>query len=368
MIYLIGINITLFLILLLIVKSKNKHDWILLIWLSFIVIHQTLFYLNHSGKIAEYSFLIGVSIPFPLLHGPFLFIYIRNLIDPQNLRKIPDWIHFLPFLVVNFFLINFYISPAAQKLYIFENDGIGYEVFVLINWILIILSAIVYTFWSLALIKGHQQNIKATFSTIEHIDLRWLQFLVYGLSLVWLTLLAGQEVLTFLGVTIFIVAIGVFGIQQTNIFTTQQLPLVEETAHTSPTSYHKTVISKKKYENSGLSELDLQQLYEKLMQSMKVDKPFLNPELSLSILAKTLAVSPNYLSQVINDKVGMNFYDYINSNRVTEFKQRLHLPKYSHYKLVEIAFDCGFSSKASFNRNFKKITGMTPSAFRDQKK
>jgi AraC-like DNA-binding protein len=62
--------------------------------------------------------------------------------------------------------------------------------------------------------------------------------------------------------------------------------------------------------------------------------------------------------------LGKNFNDLINGFRIEEVKTRLKAPGEAGRSVLEIAFDCGFNSKTSFNRTFKKFTGMTPSNFR----
>lgn len=85
--------------------------------------------------------------------------------------------------------------------------------------------------------------------------------------------------------------------------------------------------------------------------------------MTLGDLAKLLGVHPNHLSQVINSQTKKSFYDLINERRIQEFILRAKLSGNKQYKLVGLAFDCGFNSKASFNRNFKKNTGKTPSDY-----
>jgi YesN/AraC family two-component response regulator len=96
---------------------------------------------------------------------------------------------------------------------------------------------------------------------------------------------------------------------------------------------------------------------------MRTEKVFKNEELSLAQLAEQLGVHPNNLSQVINTYENKNFYDYINTLRIEEFKALVLLPENSRYTFLSLAFECGFNSKTSFNRNFKKITGQSPTAY-----
>lgn len=87
----------------------------------------------------------------------------------------------------------------------------------------------------------------------------------------------------------------------------------------------------------------------------------------MSDQARQLDIHPNYISQVINSVEQKNFYDFINEHRVEEFKQLVSLSENQHFTLLALAFECGFNSKTSFNRNFKKATGMTPSTYLEQR-
>lgn len=96
---------------------------------------------------------------------------------------------------------------------------------------------------------------------------------------------------------------------------------------------------------------------------MEKEKPYLENKITLPVLASQLNMNPNYLSQVINDKLNQNFYDFINNYRVEEFKRRLNYKTAGNYTLVGHALESGFSSKSSFQEVFKKFTGQTPSQY-----
>ncbi|MGC4021420.1 MAG: helix-turn-helix domain-containing protein [Cyclobacteriaceae bacterium] len=96
---------------------------------------------------------------------------------------------------------------------------------------------------------------------------------------------------------------------------------------------------------------------------MNERKFYCDNELSLTELAKLLNTQPNYLSQVINEREGKNFYDYINTLRIEEFKRLAISPDSRKFTLLALAEQCGFNSKTSFNRYFKKVTGKSPSEF-----
>ncbi|MEM6285732.1 MAG: helix-turn-helix transcriptional regulator [Bacteroidota bacterium] len=97
---------------------------------------------------------------------------------------------------------------------------------------------------------------------------------------------------------------------------------------------------------------------------MEAERPYLDPEVRLGTLAHRLGVSERTLSQVLAEAMGGTFYDVVNGYRVAEAQARLADPAHSHLTVLAVGLDAGFSSKASFNRVFKKVAGETPSAYR----
>src|SRR6266498_1011760 len=97
---------------------------------------------------------------------------------------------------------------------------------------------------------------------------------------------------------------------------------------------------------------------------MRKEKSYLQSELSLNQLAAELSVKPKILSQIINEKLGQNFFDFINTYRIEEAKRLLVEHEDPKITVLEILYEVGFNSKSSFNTVFKKNTGLTPSDFK----
>ena len=106
--------------------------------------------------------------------------------------------------------------------------------------------------------------------------------------------------------------------------------------------------------------------YQKLLKIMREEKLYQNTELNMTLLAEKTGLSNGYLSQIINQKEGKNFFDFVNYYRIEEVKQKLNDAAFNHYSILGIALEAGFKSKSTFNAVFKKFTGQTPSNFRKQ--
>lgn len=85
--------------------------------------------------------------------------------------------------------------------------------------------------------------------------------------------------------------------------------------------------------------------------------------MKIADLADVAKTSSHALSYVFNQYLQKSYYDYINEFRVEEFKTAIQNDKYSKYTLEALSEHCGFSSRASFFRSFKKVTGITPNEY-----
>lgn len=383
MFYTVGIVIAFFLCLLLLgKKNKTTADYLLSFWLFWIGMHLLFFYLFLSEKIYEFPFLLGLSIPMALVHPPLLFLYTASLCRGQLPRH--WWWHFAPALAAYIYLVPFYLSPVEHKIWVFRNKGAGHEEFMLLIGIAINVSGVVYTVFAHRLLQKHRRIIADIFSNQEKINLRWLQYLIYWLAGIWIAVLAGNDQIVFGAVVFFVLYIGYFGIRQVGIFTSQPVLQMVQSSYDSldyqasesqsdtapmPTFSEKTAADssfppdKKKYEKSGLTPEAAEALHRRLQHLMRAEQLFKESELSLTDLAERLDTHPNYLSQIINEKEGKNFYDYVNSMRVDVFLKMVAEPENRRFTLLALAMECGFNSKSAFNRYFKKATGQAPSEF-----
>lgn len=362
--------ISLFLFLLLLGKRrKTAVDFVLTLWIFFATIHLALIGCYASGNISKLPWLIGWEMPLPLLHGPFLYLYLLFLTGRPKHRA-RQLLHFAPALLCTLSLIPILASiPPEQR-----PDKKNWKPFLPYFEVLIIafaISGIVYLLLSLQLLRRHKQQVLQQFSNTEKISLNWLRYLIGGMSVIWIIVIFyPSPQLLYLSVALFIFFLGYFGIRQTGIFTHQpesstadsDVPVLIEQAQPATLSQEQEE-PKAKYERTGLTEPTAIQIQEALKVLMQEQQLYADPELTLGDLAKALDVHPAILSQVINEKEQKSFYEYINLLRVETFKQLIQQPGNRQYTLLSLAFDCGFNSKSSFNRNFKKITGLSPSAY-----
>lgn len=112
-----------------------------------------------------------------------------------------------------------------------------------------------------------------------------------------------------------------------------------------------------------ISDTEIDMVLEMIEKGMMEEKWFQNPSLSLRELAENVNINSNKLSWLLNERIGQNFNEYINSFRLENFKENALNPSNNHLTLLAIAYESGFNSKTVFNAFFKKIEGMTPKAW-----
>ena len=344
-------------------KSKSISDKILTFWMFILGVHLFLYYFYTKGFYLQYPHVLAVSIPLPLIHGPLLFLYTGFLTSYFTKWKQKYLLHFLPVIFFSIYYFDFFITAGEGKIEFAKNLIRNSDNVRMLFYPAILISGFSYIFLTFLLFRRHRWNILNNLSNSnDKNNLHWLRNLLIGLLVVWLVVLFDNLVLDsskadmviYVTVTLFVAFIGFFGLRQGNIF--MNLPngfLLEEL--TAADQHH--------YSKSGLTEEHAAEIKHLLPKLMEEKKLFLDENISLPQLAGMLNIHPNYLSQVINERFHKNFYDFINSYRVEEFKRAVTLGKNKNKTFFALALDCGFNSKASFNNSFKKITGTTPSEF-----
>ena len=360
-----GISIALFLTIILLTKeNRSATDYILSILLFFSA--QTIFntFLVTTDLYLTYPDLLALGFSSPIIVSVCLYLYTKYQTNniPFQWREL--W-HFIPTAIIFLIYTKFFFLSHSEKLAVMQSEGKDYAFANMLRIAVTYCSGVIYCILSLYTLFKYRRNIKNEFSNTERIEFNWLIFLIIGILLIWLVVLFVQDdKVISVSSTIFVILLGYFGITQVNIFGSKAvlnsnviLSQDEEGKNKAlNTSSHPA-----KYQYSSLTDDESLQIHEQLLNILIAEKPFLNPELTLAELAKLIPTHPNKLSEVINKYEQKNFYDLINERRIQEFLRLLNNQESKQYTFMSLAYDCGFNSKASFNRNFKKHTGKTPS-------
>lgn len=357
---LFGICVGVFLGLLLITLGKenklaNRLLGCLLLSFAFSIDE---FVIQSTGFTESYSFLLGLSQLLLFLFGPLFYFYVKVLTKKKFSFRDEHILHFLPFLFLILYNIPFIIKNPADKLAYFYSTAYRNESIAILSLQIIHLYIYIYFTWKL--VRKHEKKIMTTMSSIDKINLRWLKMGIYlfiavfGFMLVIIVLyFAGInyfsifDVVVPLSVSAIICLMGYYGLKQPIIFSNSE-----------------TKTKGKKYEKSALNNSMSEEYLQKLQCYMDDNKPYLQSNLTLQKLAAALGISPHHLSQIINDRLNQNFFDFINQYRVKEAQRLLVHPKGQLLTILAISEESGFNSKTAFNIAFKKVANMTPSEFR----
>jgi len=279
--------------------------------------------------------------------GPLNFLYYRSLLKPVEITFSKNFIHLLLPIVIFIFEIGSNIADVTFK------------------------KQIIHSFL--------QKEIIGVFGITLLVG--FFIFVIYQLYFTWLCIQLWDEKRIKIGVRI------VFGLQVYNIFSVipvgvwiftkqKELILISGFMTTSVMififlfnnrypqlfSMLKRNLIKKKYERSFLQGLDTNLLKSRLVDIMENGKIYHDFDLSLQSLAEKLSLTSHQLSQFLNEQMGKNFKNYINSYRIKEAKE--HLINEPKKGIIHICYQVGFSSKSTFNNAFKDQTEVTPTEFR----
>ncbi|MEN8228623.1 MAG: helix-turn-helix transcriptional regulator [Bacteroidota bacterium] len=360
----IGISQTLFAgILIAVKKPRMLANRVLAAWLLIICTEMVIVLINDT-LIELYPIKI-----LPYTYGPLLLLYARWMTTekPQfDLRYLWHFSPFFIFLIASLLFIDERVMSGTDG-FLVTDRFISFRIVYAITFFVSITAYSVATFVE---INRHQKRLKQLVSySSGKITLQWL----LGLSITFYTgyvlmfIFGGIDImmdfmpfdpyeLSFIGLTILTFLFGVFGFHQPSIFEEMVRP-TEEKISVSAAS------ETKKYQRSGLKQKDVAHYINLIQDHMIKSRPFLDRELSIFDLSDQLKIPRHFLSEVINEHMGKNFYNLVNDYRVEEVKRCLKDPQFKHLTILAIAYDSGFNAKSSFNTIFKEKTGMTPSEY-----
>jgi len=357
-------------------KNRSTADYVLAFWLAMMGLVLLAYYQEVKGVAADYPIFLGFNTCLSMLMGPLTYIYVLSITrkdQPLNAIQLLHAIPYVFFTVVVFAKLNEYQGQSIEEARLIIEDS-KIPVFMALGLTRIFMGSI-YLVISFMLLKKHRKQIGDEFSYTRNINLRWLLQVVLAMMVIWITVIVMNVLGNFndwipmrLGdnlihmvVTLAVFFGGFHGIKQQVIYAA---PAVAEKTEAKVEGVEST----SQYAKSSLRKDQSQELLKKLLNYMEDEKPFLDGKLSLNQVAQNLEISSNHLSQAINENLGKNFYDFVNGYRVEMVKQKIAEPANERFTLLAIAYDCGFSSKSSFNEVFKKFTGLTPSQYQKQLK
>ena len=309
----------------------------------------------------DYTFLPWDSAGY--LTIPCCYMFLQSLVNEEWRFKRSDLVYFSIFIL--YFVYHTVVGSVGHDYALWWWQNIDNNYFINYTFSILDMCLQVYLFVKmLQIYAAYREWINSYFSDTERISFGWFRnFLV----IYFLNFIANFTMMIYVAVTqydyvgmwwgyfltmIFVYYLSIFGYSQAQNrsvrFRAKENEVIEETA---------TI---EKEENTALRDIDVDFWKNKVLQYFERDKPYLNPELKLSDVSSQLKTNLNTMSAVINSGFAKNFNDFVNEYRINEFKTQSQCADNQHLTILAIAFDCGFNSKTTFNRAFKKEVGAAP--------
>lgn len=358
--------------------------------------------------------LVFLFMPMAFLWGPTLFLYIKSFSSVEGLQLTwrKDLRHYLPAviaLVINIPLMVVIIVLGKTSALYAPAAHIMKPVTLASLFVLWPLQNLIYIILSYRLWRKHKRTFVEFFSFEEGINLRWMRntIVVYALFIVGIAAASvidyeHKDVIFHATVLLYVIYVGYNGTRQIDVYygllnsgqrqaaAAQHIPKRVGTAPLAPAKIKHVATealppippareapdappdkanqsAPAKYSGSSLRDAErVAAIKTQLLEFMESEKPYLNVALTIFDIAKELDINNKYISQVINQDLGVNFISFINGYRVEEAQKLLLDPTKGNYTIEGLAEMAGFKSKSTFNTAFKKITGKTPSQYRKE--
>ena len=314
--------------------------------------------------------------------GPIIFFYTQSLLNPSFKFSKKEVLHLTPGLLYLLYIITIWIyDQFIFGDYYFYKNGMDKD---FEQWYqkLGLLSMIVYFILSIRYYNVYKKLMFQVVSYADSVLFKWIQ--TYLIAFLVMLLLP----LVFDGIGYFFPEIKSYqGSWWFYLFFSIVMYYIAITGYSNPTNatipfkmsfFDKSPILLLDHNSTNDLETSIDIQYETLEKAVspetelwkskietliQEEKLYQNPELTLTDLAKKLETNVSVISKTINQGFQMNFNDYINNFRIEAVKISLSNGEHKKSTLLGIAYDCGFNSKATFNRAFKKNTGKTPKEY-----
>jgi len=297
---------------------------------------------NYYFKPIYYSFAFG----------PLVYFYVKSIVNSHFRLKKSHLLHFIPVLIQGTLYLFLSFKNYEYRHWYWEEVHLPYTYRVEFDGTFI--SMAIYLFFSIQLLREYQNWLKDHHSDHSTKKLNWLKMilvLMFVLCIQWFVEVILRDVYQvyydynytplILGLVTLVFAYRAF-------FQEDQKEVV--------------FINNKEETKTTEFQLD-QELMGRIVKRMEEDRDFLDPKLSLKEFAVRCKLPQKTVSQYLNQGLQKTFHEYVNAYRIEEFKERVIKSEEKNRTLEGLAYDCGFNSKATFNRIFKKNTGLTPTAY-----
>ena len=347
-------------------KPKHRQTNYLILLLGLLLVHILGELYIFTGAYQYMPALAGAQFPIRVLLGPALYFYAIATMSPKGIISIRNYATAaLGPLLVMLAMAPFALGLSSEeKLALADpltRDPENFKLALLACSSAMSIFAVftgIYLFAALKLHRRHRAQLMVRFSAIEQRSLDWFKVMLLLWGCTWLMFVI-EYITVFMGWRWFGTGIVLPLIEAPVLMTFAYLALNQSVLKESD----KAEPEKCQPREATLDEKKMVLIASALKKVMCDEKLFLEEDLSLNRLSTAISISENNISETLSQHLNTNFFHFVNGFRIEEAKSLL---LNSDSLVSTIAFDVGFNTKSTFNTAFKKITGMTPTAFRKQ--
>jgi AraC-like DNA-binding protein len=306
------------------------------------------------------------------LAPPSFFFYIKSSLYSDFRLKRKDIYNLLPFVLINLLFFPFYYLPNINGELAPSNAELIFVNYIIpVNYVLLHVQGIIYLIASYIVLKRYKKLFLENFSNVENNKYRYLLQLILILAITDSASIIKNYVMFNVGGPLYeyaLIFVNLFALIMVCwlVYKALKSPELFTGIHSDLQSVDDILKDNKKIwirgKESGYDGSD-ENIW-KIKSHMEESSAYLDASLSLETLASQMNISSKELSILINHKMGLHFFDFVNEYRINHAKDILSDKDQKDLTVLEILYEVGFNSKSSFNTEFKKRTGLTPTDYR----
>lgn len=363
---------------------ERSNNFLALLILTF-SLNNLQYFLYYTEIISAEVFYGIIYIPYGWIDVVFLYLYVKTFLFPHQKLKKREWLWALPFAAA--LLTVIYLKITYTSIYLPDRNPEYIEEIGYLHEFGSLAFSIILFYLGFKEIKKIERLEKISLPHPFLRNINWLKKLYFLIMITGVFWLIGviNEIITessnnfyylslWILLSLIIYILGHVGLYKFGI----------QTERKKIRSYYKNfnrennnaefetirlvsqqITTAQKIKSSGLPSSENKHIQE-FVKFIKEDKNFLDSNLSSEATAEKLGINKSYLSRLIKSELQTTFNDYVNKLRVEEAQRYLLNPEFEHYTLISIGLEAGFNSKSTYNKCFKKFTGVSPSQFRKQ--
>ncbi len=335
-------------IILVVLKSTSlkQSRFFLAIALFGLIQHLFTYLLFTTQLIKQWPHLLGIGFPLLFAVGPCFYLFVKSYGDISFQLKWVDSIHAIPFIAMVLLFVPRYMGSVEekQKMIQYYYDVLPTGPVAFSDWLQASLHLVLLFIYGMVAFYFIYLRDKKNSVLLKRFSMLLIFLALAELLLQTGFLLTGTSAITteiilsgLMSITILLLGYWIVDIKQI-------LPVLEG----------------KKYKTSPLSETRSQAIEEQIHLFFENEEWCTTPDLKIADLSKAINIPSHHISQVLSEKMNSNFYEIVNHHRIGKAKKMLRSGALQRISVQAIGEECGFSSKTSFYRAFKKNTSMTP--------